>query len=396
MAMKSSISLLLLCTILLASGCVSLPVRNPLPEEHANTATVPGIPNARIWGDAALPHEPEILKMSPEELARAYSALMRTSHNYLAISGGGANGAFGAGLLVGWTAAGNRPEFSMVTGISTGALIAPFAFLGSAYDEQLKRIYTQYSTDDLITRFSLLEIITGYSAVDTTPIRNLMEQYYNQEMIDAIAREYRKGRLLLVGTTHIDAKRPMIWNIGAIAASGEPGALDLIHEVILASISIPGVFPPVLIDVEAGGELYDEMHVDGGTSNQVFLYPTEFDWRRAIERLEVKGTPVGYVIRNSRLTPHWQTTRPRLVPISLRSLDSLIRTQGIGDIHRIYQNCRRDGIDFRLAFIPGDFDLEPEEPFDTEYMNKLFELGYEMALANAAWMDELPRLMDTK
>ena len=396
MKTRSSICFLLCCAVLLTSGCARLPVRNPLPEELANSAAIPGIPNARAWGDDALLAEHEILDMPREELVRTYSATMGTSHNYLAISGGGANGAFGAGLMVGWTAAGTRPEFTIVTGISTGALIAPFAFLGPAYDDRLKKIYTTYSTEDLITRIGWIQILTGYSAVDTTPMRKLMVKYYDQKVIDAIAEEHRNGRRLFIGTTYIDAKRPVIWNIGGIAASGIPNAMNLIHDVILASISIPGVFPPVLIDVEANGEVYDEMHVDGGTSNQAFLYPSEIDWRRVIEVLEVRGIPVAYVIRNSKLAPQWQTIEPRLVPIALRSIDSLIHTQGIGDIYRIYLNCMRDGIDFNLAFIPGDFDLEPKEPFDPVYMKQLFELGHEMALTGSAWIGNLPSLKSTQ
>ena len=396
MKTKSSICFLLFCAVLLSSGCARLPVRNALPEKLANTASIPDVPNARVWGDESVPAEWGLLKMPRQDLARKYPALMGTSHNYLAISGGGANGAFGAGLLVGWTAAGTRPEFSIVTGISTGALIAPFAFLGPAYDDRLKEIYTTYSTEDLVTRIGWLGILTGYSAVDATPMRRLLVKYYDQKLIDAIAEEHRKGRRLFIGTTYIDAKRPVIWNIGAIAASGTPKATDLIREVILASISIPGVFPPVLIDVEADAEVYDEMHVDGGTSNQAFLYPSGVDWRRVIEIMEVKGTPVAYVIRNSKLAPQWETIEPRLIPIALRSIESLIHTQGIGDIYRIYLNCLRDGIDFELAFIPGDFDLEPKEHFDPDYMKQLFELGHEMALTGSAWFDHLPNLKNAQ
>jgi hypothetical protein len=384
--------LIIVTTTLMAAGCAIVPTRKSLPEKFRNVAQIPGIPEARMWGDDAMNTEHQYFTMPQEEIAARYPALIEVPHNYLAISGGGANGAFGAGLLVGWTATGTRPEFSLVTGISSGALIAPFAFLGSAYDDQLREVYTTYSTKDLITKHTLLEILTGYSMVDTAPLRQLMAKYYNQKMIAAIADEHRKGRRLYVGTTNLDAQRPVIWSIGAIAASGASNAIELIHDVILASASIPGAFPPVIINVEAEGTAYDEMHVDGGTSNQAFLYPSDVDWRRVIKGLKVKGTPVGYVIRNSRLVPRWGTTEIKIVDIARRSIDSLIRTQGLGDLYRIYLYCRRDGIDFKLVHIPDDFELKPNELFDPLYMKQLFELGRQMAVSGSAWLDSPPDL----
>jgi predicted acylesterase/phospholipase RssA len=239
-----------------------------------------------------------------------------SEHNYLALSGWGANGAFGAGLLAGWSAAGTRPEFAMVTGISTGALTAPFAFLVPAYDAQLKEMYTTYSTKDLVIKRNILATLNGDSAVDTTPLKKMIAKYVNQQVMEAIAAEYKKGRRLWVGTTNLDAKRPVIWNIGLMASSGQPGALELIHKVILASASIPAAFPPVLIEVEAGGKRYDELHVDGGTASQVFLYPAGLDWRIVTQKLEVKGTPKVYVIRNSFLKPAWETVKPKIMPIA--------------------------------------------------------------------------------
>ena len=263
--------------------------------------------------------------------------------------------------------------------------MAPFAFLGKAYDAQLKEMYTKYSTKDLLVKYNILNALTGSSAVDSTPMRKMMAKYFNQQVMEAIAAEYKKGRRLYVATTNIDAKRPVIWNLGLIASSGRPDALELIHKTILASAAIPGIFPPVLFEVEADGMRYDEMHVDGGTASQVFLYPAELDWKYLLLQFEVKGIPKAYVVRNSRLKPDWTTVNPSLLQLTGVSITSLIRTQGIGDLDRIYLDCERDGIDFHLAYIPGDFDLKPSEEFDPVYMGKLFDLGHQLAKKGYPW-----------
>ncbi len=384
------ISIPTLLLVVLIQGCASIPPRNPLPAESGNEAQIAGIPNARYWGDMAPPYTDAWLTTSKAEIRQRYSGIYGKRHHYLAISGGGANGAFGAGLLVGWSAAGTRPQFTMVTGISTGALSAPFAFLGAEYDDELKEVYTRYTTKDLMTKNSKLKTLTGDSIADTAPLRAMIARYIDDEVVKAIAQEYRKGRILYIGTTNLDAQRPVIWNIGLIAASGMPGAKDLIHDIMLASASIPVSFPPVMIEVEANGQRYDEMHVDGGTTNQVFLYPVGLDWRRVQKKLAVKGTPRVYLIRNSILKPKWETVDRELPPIAGRSVSSLIRTQGIGDMYRIYLEVKRDDLDFYLAYIPAEFDLEPNEPFDPEYMGKLFELGYDMAKQGYPWEKEPP------
>ncbi len=225
---------------------------------------------------------------------------------------------------------------------------------------------------------------------DTAPLRAMIARYIDNEVVRAIAREYSKGRALYIGTTNLDAQRPVIWNIGRIADSGMPGAKDLIHDIMLASASIPVSFPPVMIEVEANSQRYDEIHVDGGTTNQVFLYPLGIDWKRVEKKLDVKGTPHVYLIRNSILKPKWETVERDLAPIAGRSVSSLIRTQGIGDMYRIYLGVKRDGLDYHLAFIPDDFNLESKEPFDPEYMGKLFELGYEMARQGYPWRKQPP------
>ena len=373
-------------TAALLVGCASAPSRfQPLPEALSAQAQIPGIPGARYWGDAQPPGFDAWLSLPDAEVAANFSGVMNRPHHYLSLSGGGADGAYGAGILVGWTAHGTRPEFTFVTGTSTGALIAPFAFLGPKYDALLRKLYTELSTADLIERRDLLDILRNDSAASSDPLRRLLERYIDDAIVAELAEQHRRGRSLHIGTTNLDAARPVTWNVTRIAASGSPRARTLILDVLLASASIPGVFPPVMIEVEADGRRFEEMHVDGGVTSQVFVYPMGLDWNLVKERLGVDGPPALYVINNNRGLLAWETAPRRLLPILLRSVDSLIRTQGIGDLAQIYLLSQRDGLRFNLAYIPSSFVEQPQEKFDPVYMRKLFEFGFERAAAGYPW-----------
>ena len=378
-------TILLVIASLALCSCATLRVRNPVPKEYTQTAKIRDIPFARAWGDEIPADVKERLYVSTKQLKELNQNSRRQTINYLALSGGGANGAFGAGLLVGWTAAGDRPEFNVVTGVSTGALIAPFAFLGPEYDAILKKFYTTTSTKDVITIHPFLKILTGESAASSEPLRQTLRKIFDENMMTAIADQYARGRRLFIGTTNLDAERPVIWDIGAIATSRHPRSAALVVDVLLASASIPGVFPPVFIEVEAGGEIYDEIHVDGGASSQVFLYPPSVDIRQLWKDLRIEGKHRLFLIRNSFLQPRWKAVKPSLARIASRSLDTLIRNQGIGDLYRIYLAAKRDGIEYNLAFIPEDFKMESKEEFDPEYMSRLFDLGYRMAQGGYPW-----------
>jgi len=304
---------------------------------------------------------------------------------FLAISGGGDNGAYGAGFINGWTASGTRPEFKVVTGISTGALIAPFAFLGPKYDYVLERVYTTTSQKDIFTKRGFKSLIWGDAAADTAPLATIIASYVTPEFLKEIAAEYAKGRILLVGTTNLDSLEPVIWNMGAIASSADPGALKLFRSVLLASASIPGAFPPVMIDINVDGTPHQEMHVDGGTVTQVFLYPPSFRMDKSVERKRVL-----YVIRNARLDADWASTERRTMTIAMRAIDSLTRTQGIGDLYRIYTTANRDGIDFNLTYIPPSFNTPHNEQFDTAYMQSLYKIGLDAAKAGYTWQKYPP------
>jgi len=289
-----------LLIILLSQGCSAPKRLEAVPPNLQDKAVIPGMPDVRYWSDEDISDFINDLVLA---LDREQAFLVKSGHKgplpvaeFLALSGGGDNGAFGAGLLIGWTAAGNRPQFKAVTGISTGALIAPFAFLGPAYDAQLKEVYTNTSPKDILKRRGLISAIFKDAMADNAPLFNLMKQYINKEMLAAIAAEYEKGRLLLIATTDLDAQRAVIWNMGKIAASGHPNSLELFQRILLASAAIPAVFPPTLIDVEAEGKSYQEMHVDGGAMAQVFLYPPSL----RSQDMNVSRERRVYIIRNAR------------------------------------------------------------------------------------------------
>lgn len=381
--------------LLILSGCAAPKRGQAVPDDLQDAAVIPGMTHAaRTWGYAV---NDEFMAELINCLKRERAYLEQSGHtgplpeaNFLAISGGGENGAYTAGMLCGWTKAGTRPEFKVVTGISTGALIAPFAFLGPEYDSTIREVYTNTDTKDILKKRGLLEGVFSDALADNKPLWRLTDKYVNQALMDAIAAEYRKGRLLLIGTTNLDSRRGVIWNIGYIANSGHPGALDLVRRIMIASAAIPAAFPPVMIDVEAGGKHYQEMHVDGGTVAQVFLYPPSLNLRELAREHHAERVRRAYVIRNSRIDPDWGEVERQTLPIAGKAIASLLRTQGIGDLYRIYIDTQRDGVDYNLAYIPASFKVVSKETFDKNYMNKLFDLGYEQALSGYPWLKTPP------
>jgi predicted patatin/cPLA2 family phospholipase len=383
------VSFPLLLSLLSACASTSLEaLRNPVPEPLVVKADVPGYTQIRFWGDDGTGLTKETVDVRLAQLAEAAKTdptISARSLHFLTVSGGGSNGAFGAGLLVGWTAAGKRPTFDVVTGISTGSLIAPLAFMGSSHDQSLREAYTEISGKDIYRKKGILQAITSESAADNTPLRNLIAKYVNDELVAEIATQHAKGRRLLIGTTNIDAERPVIWDIGAIASSTEPERTRLIRDILVASASIPGIFPPVRLNVTADGKTYDELHVDGGTSNQVFLMPSNFSAKAIDKATNVKRKRTLYIIRNGKVGPEWSAVKPKLTSIAGKSVSSLIKTQGIGDLYRIYVSAKRDGVSYNAIWVPDSFDMKEPEPFDPAYMKALFELGETMAKGGIKW-----------
>ncbi|CUK15060.1 Patatin [Shimia thalassica] len=315
--------------------------------------------------------------------------------NILALSGGGQDGAFGAGILTGWTQMGKRPVFDIVTGISTGALIAPFAFLGPEYDDQLRHIYTQTSTSD-IARFDVMGAIFGRGYVASTrPLAQSIENELDDAVIRAIAKEARNGRSLIIGTTNIDAERPVLWDIGAMAQVDTQESHDLIRKVVLASASIPLLFEPVSIPVTDGTTVREELHVDGGLTREIFVYPPLFDMRAALSRHGLAShRNTIWLIHNKRLEQDYKPQSTRLKDMASRTLAMLIRSQSIGNIASIGFLAKRDGLHANLQSIPASFEAVPKEVFDPEYMSSLFQTGYQLGSNDEGWWMDIQNYYD--
>jgi predicted acylesterase/phospholipase RssA len=386
-----------------AGGAASLPVagcgpiaRGPaVPVAQTAQASVLGLPNERFFvftETESLEREMvDALDRKRRRLGLKDSADL-PELDLLAISGGGENGAFGAGLLCAWSVQGTRPTFDWVTGVSTGALTAPFAFLGPAYDPQLRTVYTRLSPGEILRARFLTAALFSDAMADNTPLFRTISRFIDERLVADIARAYDQGRLLLIGTTDLDAQVPVIWNIGAIARSGHPRALEIIHKVLLASAAIPGAFPPTMIEVSVDGRAYEEMHVDGGAYAQTFLYPASLTVQRREQLAAHKRViPVSaYVIRNGRLDPEWSITERRTLGIAGRAIATLISANGINDLIRIYNTTRNDDVDFHLAYIGRDFDKTLPRPFDPAYMQALFDYGYRKAIHGYDWATRPP------
>lgn len=362
------------------AGC-SIAPRYPVPKSAGNAAQVPKFSEDRVvlepGSSNALADMGKLLKGFDNSGGADHHV------NILALSGGGENGAYGAGLLCGWTTAGNRPQFDLVTGISTGSLIAPLAFLGKDFDPQLKHGYTEVKPEQVFLKRGLFGILKHRDAVaDSKPLQTMIAEILGTNELAAIAREHRKGRRLLVMTTNLDAQKAVVWDIGAIAASGDPDALKLIHKVLLASSSIPVAFPPVLIDVEVDGRPYDEMHVDGGVMAQVFG-----GGLLLAGGLEPKpGVKTDfYLIRNGRLNPEYALTKRKISAIAGRSIGTLMKVQGVSDVFRAWVFARSTGSNFHFIAMPEAFTTELKEPFDPVYMNALFDLGRQQGESGIPW-----------
>jgi predicted acylesterase/phospholipase RssA len=374
---------------MLLAGCAAQSARAPVPSALVAEASIPGLAHARFWGDEipanvlafAQAHMPNAKVMA----SKPGNERGRPLVEYLAISGGAGDGAFAAGLLAGWSKKGDRPQFEVVTGVSAGALTAPFAYLGPQYDRRLQQIWTKYETEDLATPQLLAGLFGADSFADSSGLADLIAKYVDRKLLDRIAEEYRKGRILLVGTTNLDAQRPVIWNMGEIASNPHPYALDLFRQVILASASVPGAFPPVHIKVRAGDKVLEEMHVDGGPTRQVFVAPAQLSLK-SFDRLYPQP-PLRriYIVKNGKLSPEYEAVASNTLAISARSVYTLTKSQSIGDINRIYAMAQRDGAEFRLASIPASFTVQSTQIFDPQYMKALFAEGFKLGSEGEPW-----------
>ncbi|MBU2340396.1 MAG: patatin-like phospholipase family protein [Alphaproteobacteria bacterium] len=366
-ALMRRISALLATLVLALGGCATWPDRIAHTAIEAEQASVRGFPAIRYWADA------DAAVFDAMRAAMARQAPSTRPGAFLAISGGSDNGAYGAGFLKGWSETGKRPEFTIVSGVSTGALIAPFAFLGPEYDDRLRGFYTGVTRKDIYRQRGVVGLLTQPSIADTAPLAALIAQNIDEPLLDAIAQEHRKGRRLLVQTTNLDAARGVVWDMGAIAQSTDPRRLELFRRVLLASASIPGLFAPVMIEVADGGRIFREMHVDGSATAGFLAIPESVLSRGGSEGQQSRDQI--FVILNGRLRPEYELVEPATFAIVSRALATVLSAHDRASLLNVQNFARDNGIAFRISYIGPEFALETEERFSQAYMHELFDYG---------------------
>jgi len=344
-----------------------LPPRIPFTAADAAAAAIPGMPDARFWAASETDFN---------------NALPAQPGPWLLLSSGGEDGAFGAGLLNGLSESGHRPDYTVVTGVSTGALMAPFAFAGPRYDGALRDAYTKITAADIFEAGG-----TGESFADSWPLKDLIAKQITPALLADVAAAQRSGRRLFVITTDLDAQRSVVWNMGAIAVHGGDAALNLFRTVLLASSAIPGGFPPVLIDVEANGKHFAEMHVDGGVGGQFFVAPAALMASTSDYRLPATQL---YVVVNSGLEPDFQVVERSTPAILAQAVGAAVKVDTRLMLDRTYVAAKRSGVDFNVATIPMGFRAPSRGPFDPEYMGALFQAGYELGKSATPFSNEPP------
>ena len=379
---------------LAVAACSSVEPRLPYTSAEAETADIPGMGGVRFFADG-----PAFVFDRFRREVFAQAARRHAPVSYLALSSGGAEGAFGAGFLKGLSEANRRPQFTIVSGVSTGALMAPFAFLGPTYDGLLEDLYTNGLAATLVKSANLLNGVFGNALVDSDKLGHLIAHYITQDTLDAVAAEHRKGRRLLIVTTDLDAQRSVIWDMGAIAGSGSPNALSLFRQVLAASASIPGVFPPRRIAVESGGRAFQELHVDGATVRQIYVAPDALIFGDTGR----DGTQTGrlgdiFIVINSKMAPSFQLVEDTAVAVAARALSTVVKREGRNDVLSAYAYASRHGIGYHLAYIDDNAPEPPSddaaEAFSTSYMRTLFERGEAQARSGAPWAGRPPLEQD--
>jgi hypothetical protein len=365
-----------MAVLLFLVGCSSLP-RTPYAAADATSSRVLDLGELRRYAD------------EPASAFLKTQARLRTGPvTYLALSGGGADGAYGAGILNGWTASGTRPEFSVVSGVSTGALIAPFAFLGPRYDKTLREVYTSGIAESLLDTPSVVRALFGAGLFGNTRLRELVARYVGQDMLAAIAAEDANGRKLLIVTTNLDTQRTVIWDIGRIAAIATPQALRLFRDVIAASASIPVVFPPMLIEAEAHGYRFQEMHVDGGVTAPVLTLPEAFLLRNGPLTQGLRMNI--YVLINNKVERDFLLVPNNTIDIAARASASVEKTQTRSVLYETYNFARNNNLGFNLTFIDKEFPSPRSSDFETSYMRSLFQYGFDKAKTGRFWAKAPP------
>jgi hypothetical protein len=376
-----------LCSLALMAGCAALS-RRPAPPAQYSSVRIPGFPAQIRWpGEMSVRqfHRWAVTHLSGVERSADGGPV-----NILVLSGGGGAGAFGAGVLCGWSQLATRPQFQIVTGVSVGALIAPFAFLGPQWDNKLSGAFRSPDAPPLLERrmFGWFGALFGWSLFRGAPLRQLVDRYATPGLLRAVAAQSARGRLLLVATTDLDTGEVVVWNMGAIAARGGARALWLFRKVLIASASIPGDFPPVLLPVQAGGKLFDEMQVDGSASSSFLFAPGVVTILPGRIKL-LDGANV-YLVINGHLRERRVTTRNSTAAILMRSADTVLVSDSRSRVKLVDAFAQRQGANLQVAEIPASYPLDGlTTDLKPAAMRAVFAYGERCAREHRVWSTAL-------
>jgi hypothetical protein len=381
---------LMICLCAL-SGCAHL--RNAVPEDLVGKAVVVGMPNMRYYTDrpVSLFMRQSLVDSFKDEGKSEYLVDGIKTYPVLIIGGGVSNTAYGVGLLKGWLKEGSRPIFKIVTGYSTGSIIAIATFAGKDYEDRIVNLFTSISSKDVLKPGGIFSLLFGDSVGSSAPLAKKIDDIVDEDLLAKIAQEYRKGRRLYVGTADFDAQGFVIWDMGALASIGGPDSVKIFRKIILASCSFPVLVPPVYFQVESGGRHYEEMHVDGAVTGGVFyIYQLMDD-----AGINFRGfrTRV-YVLNLCYMSPHSKQVEDNITAMTSRLIELNGASKMTGDVYMIYAFAKERGWDFNLAYIPEDFKPNQKEMLDKQEMNRLFKRGYDDAVVGYKWHKAPPGLVE--
>jgi len=372
---------ILLFVLLVLAGCAA--PRKPAPPRLISNA----VPEGYTTQVRILATDVELFaKRSPAFFHGIHDAATDGTIDILALSGGGSGGAFGVGALTGLTKAQMRPQYELVTGVSVGALLAPFAYLGPDWDDAMQQALSVENTAHLLgsPRRTLLFRLLFPQGYHHGPLFKLVDSFVTPAMIEAVAREDAKGRRLLVATTDLDKQETVIWNLGAIAARGGETARETFRDVLVASASVPGMFPPVLIHVQDGEHHYDELHVDGSVTAPVFVMPL-IAVLRPEPLSQLRGANL-YMIVNGQLHRFPKTTPVKTVTVLTTSFGAGLVYKSREVIADTISFTQRLGMHFELASIPVDYPMGSFIDFDAKNLRSLFNYAEDCAARGRLWV----------
>ena len=384
--------LVLIALSILFLGCTTRPT--PLPSSYSK-ALPWGAIDLDIHSDAKYSIKKSLGSIIKQKSQNHTKEDEKIPFNILTLSGGGSRGAFGTGLLVGWSERGDIPTFDIVTGISTGAVMAPFIFFGKEELKKVEYFYTEMNTEDVFVSTWLHFFGYGY-IMNAKPLKKLFKQTFDKQFLDKIAQEHKNGRRLYIGTTNIDTGQLTVWDMGAIASSNRTDKYERFCDIIYASSALPVYLPPQYMSVDVESKRYYQMHIDGGIYTQVFMIGLLINWSEVLNLKETQSSNFDvtlYTIANRKYRQRDIYKPVEQAPFSIIEAYVLTEMDLLFDrsIYRLYSSCKEKGFKFKMAAIPEKMQeivITPTE-FNPDEMSRLFHVGYNIGINQIKWKEKI-------